>query len=101
VCAWCSWRPEEDIRTPEAGLTDGYEKPQRCWKSNTGSFGRAAQLITMLSHFFSFRIFFLRVPGIRVKVIRAPYQISDVPSSDVGLTLSVGVKMVSWEYIVK
>ena len=65
-------------------------------RTETGPSARTSTL--MLSHFFSFRIFFLRVPGIRVKVIRAPYQISDVPSSDVGLTLSVGVKMVSWEY---
>lgn len=27
VCAWCSWKPEENVRYPATGKIDGYELP--------------------------------------------------------------------------
>ena len=36
VCAWCLWRPEEGIRSPGTGVTDGCEPPYGYWESNLG-----------------------------------------------------------------
>ena len=34
VLAWCWWRPEEAIRSPGTGVTDGCEQLCGCWDSN-------------------------------------------------------------------
>lgn len=37
VCAWCLSRPEEDVRSLGAAVTDdGCELSQGCWESNSG-----------------------------------------------------------------
>ena len=36
------WRPEEDIRFPETGFTEGYELPYRFWELNQGSLQKSA-----------------------------------------------------------
>ena len=28
---WCPWRPEEEVKPPEIGVTDGCE-PHGCWE---------------------------------------------------------------------
>ena len=37
MCAWCLQIPEEDIRFPGTGFTEGYELPYRFWELNQGS----------------------------------------------------------------
>lgn len=34
VCAWCPWRPVENIGSPGTGITDSYENACGCWKLN-------------------------------------------------------------------
>ena len=39
VCAACAsgpWRPEEDIRSPETGVTDDRKLPCGCWELKPG-----------------------------------------------------------------
>ena len=36
VCAWYLWRPEEDVGSPETGITNGFESPCECWELNLG-----------------------------------------------------------------
>lgn len=43
LCARCSERPEENIRFPGTGVTDGYELLCGCWK--LGSSGGAANVL--------------------------------------------------------
>lgn len=33
---WCPWRSEEGIRSPETGVTDGWEPQCECWELNLG-----------------------------------------------------------------
>lgn len=42
VCVWCSLRPEEGIRTPEAGVTDDDEHPCGWWGPNPFILGKLA-----------------------------------------------------------
>lgn len=34
VCAWCSWRPEEGVRSPELQLQVICDPPGGCWELN-------------------------------------------------------------------
>ena len=36
VCAWCSHRPEEGIRSPGTGVKGGCKLPCECWELNLG-----------------------------------------------------------------
>ena len=36
VCAWCSQRPEEGVRSPTTAVTDGCEPPCGYWELNLG-----------------------------------------------------------------
>lgn len=35
-CAWCPWRPEEDIILPGTGVTGDWQPPCGCWEQNPG-----------------------------------------------------------------
>ena len=36
LTAYRIWKPEEGVRVPETGVTDGYELPWECWELNPG-----------------------------------------------------------------
>jgi hypothetical protein len=36
VHVWCPQRPEEGVRSPSSGVTDGCESPYGEWESNPG-----------------------------------------------------------------
>ena len=45
--AWCSWRPEEDIRSPVSGVMDGCDLPCRHWELNLGFLQEQGVLLTV------------------------------------------------------
>ena len=34
VCAWCPWKSEEGVRSPETGVMDSWEPPCQSWELN-------------------------------------------------------------------
>lgn len=40
-CPWCSQRPEDGIRSPTAGIKDGYESECGSWDANPVLFKRS------------------------------------------------------------
>ena len=36
MCAWCPWRPEEGIRTPETEVINDFKLPYGWWEPKTG-----------------------------------------------------------------
>jgi hypothetical protein len=42
MCAWCSQRPEEGIRSPGTEVTDSCELPRGCWDFNLDPLEKAA-----------------------------------------------------------
>lgn len=45
--AWCLWKSEEGIGSPETGVTDGWEAPCGCWEMNTGTLKEQQVLLTV------------------------------------------------------
>lgn len=43
--AWCPWRPEESVRSPETGVTDDCEPPVWVLGMKSGFFARAANAL--------------------------------------------------------
>lgn len=46
VHAWCPQKPEESIRSPETGVTNGCEPPCRFRNSNMGPLQKQPKLLT-------------------------------------------------------
>jgi hypothetical protein len=46
TCALSPWGPEEDMRPPGTGVTDGCELPCGCWKLNPGPLEEQPVLLT-------------------------------------------------------
>ena len=58
IWTWYLWRPEEDVRFPEIGITYVFKLPCGGWKSSPGPLDKKP---VILSHLFILHCRFLRV----------------------------------------